>query len=424
MKAIIPLLAGALFAISATAQPQEANSINIMGLKILQSLVPPGSSTNITVSPYSIADMLHIIRLGTQGTTRTELDTVLGNSEQFNTTRTVLDKARPVKQSFISSTFSNKKESPFTLISARKLFVDNHFKINNAYTNQFEEEVIARQPFSENQEQARISINQWGAKSTNNLIKEIIPPTMDLSQSRIIAASALYFLGKWEVPFKKFATTKQDFLAPQGKTTVDMMSDKRIMPYKVIPGIGTSISLSYKWLQEPGSPEPVFIAVLPESKKTIGDFLGALSPRQLEQCIPDQKELVLLGLPKFKTDGDSLSINPGLQKAGPHELFIEGKANLSLISPTLLHLVNVLQKCFVSVDEEKTEAAAVTAGIIDECIPVSEPPFKTLTFDRPFLWFIYDKTTGSILFMGVQNNPGENDASRDSESLPPYIQNK
>ncbi len=409
MKTIIPFLTSCLFAIVTAGQAQETNPINAMGLNILQSLVPPGSNNNITVSPYSAADMLHIVRLGAQGNTRTEMDAVLGNAELFSSV-----------QSVISSLSSSQGKAPFTLTSARKLFIDQQFKINPGYASLFEESVVEAQPFSENPEQARTSINQWGSKATNKLIQEIIPPTMDLGKYRIIAANALYFLGKWEVPFRKSGTTRQDFHAPQGNTTVDMMFTKRPMPYKAVPGVGTSIALSYKRLQEPDKPEPVFIAILPEAQQSIGDFLAALSPRQLEQCIPDQKELVLLQLPKFKTDGGALSLSPGLQKFGLQDLFIDGQADLSLISTTPLYLDDVLQKCFVNVDEEKTEAAAVTAIPIEQCAPKSEPPFKTLTFDRPFLWFIYDKTTGTILFMGVQNNPEGGDA----ESLPPYIQNK
>ena len=66
-----------------------------------------------------------------------------------------------------------------------------------------------------------------------------------------------------------------------------------------------------------------------------------------------------------------------------------------------LVIYDVMQKSFVKVDEKGTEAAAATSVVIG---PTSAPP--SITFDRPFLFAIRERFSGTILFMGVIGDPG------------------
>ena len=83
-----------------------------------------------------------------------------------------------------------------------------------------------------------------------------------------------------------------------------------------------------------------------------------------------------------------------------------GKADFSGISGVPLLISNVRQRTFIEVNEEGTEAAAVTAANIDSSGPEIRPPkpFR-MVVDHPFLFIIEDMQTGTILFMGLVHNP-------------------
>jgi serpin B len=96
-----------------------------------------------------------------------------------------------------------------------------------------------------------------------------------------------------------------------------------------------------------------------------------------------------------------------LQELGMKTPFDTDKANFSGISSDQLYISAVLQKTFVEVKEEGTEAAAVTGIAVDEAsgIPMPPPRRFQMIVDRPFLFLIEDNQTGTILFMGVIYDP-------------------
>ena len=69
-----------------------------------------------------------------------------------------------------------------------------------------------------------------------------------------------------------------------------------------------------------------------------------------------------------------------------------------------LYLDDVLQKAYLAIDEEGTEAAAVTVVIAKEGAALDPPPIYDFTADHPFYFVIRDNTSGRILFAGKYNN--------------------
>jgi len=111
-----------------------------------------------------------------------------------------------------------------------------------------------------------------------------------------------------------------------------------------------------------------------------------------------------LMLPKFKMEF-SATLNTPLKTLGLKTAFTDN-ANFSGISSTQLCISEVLQKSFVEVNEQGTEAAAVTGIMFDTASMHMEcpKPFEMIV-DRPFLFTIEDEDTDAILFIGVINNP-------------------
>jgi serpin B len=111
-----------------------------------------------------------------------------------------------------------------------------------------------------------------------------------------------------------------------------------------------------------------------------------------------------LNLPKFRLEY-SVQLKSPLQALGMKTAFDPLQADFSGIAPQL-YISAVLQKTFVEVKEEGTEAAAVT-GIDVEAAGIEMPPphpFEMIV-NRPFLFLIEDNQTGTILFMGVMHDP-------------------
>jgi serine protease inhibitor len=100
-----------------------------------------------------------------------------------------------------------------------------------------------------------------------------------------------------------------------------------------------------------------------------------------------------------------LLLNQPLQGLGMQDAFIPGTANFSGMSGDPLVVSEVIQKSFVEANEQGTEAAAVTT--IQMRASVMMRPLKPfeMVADRPFFFVISDKTTGTILFMGIVNDP-------------------
>jgi serpin B len=111
-----------------------------------------------------------------------------------------------------------------------------------------------------------------------------------------------------------------------------------------------------------------------------------------------KKKQVTLSIPKFKITS-TLSLKPLLEEMGLTDPF-SSRANFSDIDGTQnLQLTDVLQKCFLSVNENGTEAGVATAASIGLKSSLATPP-ELFTADHPFLFFVADKVTGTFLFLG------------------------
>jgi serpin B len=113
--------------------------------------------------------------------------------------------------------------------------------------------------------------------------------------------------------------------------------------------------------------------------------------------------MVALKLPKFQFEA-SFGLVETLSKMGMRDAFDPQLADFSGMDGSHnLNISNVLHKAFVAVDEEGTEAAAATAVIVGEtAMPVMD---VELTVDRPFIFIIRDKPSGTVLFVGRVLNP-------------------
>jgi serpin B len=234
-------------------------------------------------------------------------------------------------------------------------------------------------------------INKWVEEKTRGKIKKLIDELNE--DMRLILVNALYFNGRWTEPFDKEHTSQADFFLSGGATKqVPMMYRKDSIPFCQGAGF-KAVALPYgeerlsMYIFVPEDTER-FMASL--SAESWNSWLAEFSPRE-----------VALYLPRFKADYDA-SLAEALSSMGMGIAFSD-RADFSAMTPdNNWTIYDVIHKATIEVDEEGTEAAAVT-GVVVGITSYTEP--LEVRADRPFFFAIRDDLTGTVLFMGKIANP-------------------
>jgi len=240
-----------------------------------------------------------------------------------------------------------------------------------------------------NSPQAIATINEWVDTNTNGKIRKIVE-SID-SQTLLFLINAIYFKGNWQDKFDKSMTRPGVFHLPNGsEKQVQMM--RREGEYSYFRGENfEATSLPY------GDGRVSMYIFLPNQDSNLNKFLGNLNTENWKGWISqfgNRRHDMML--PRFKLEYE-VSLNDTLKALGM-EIAFGGGANFSGIGPGLF-INEVKHKTFVEVNEEGTEAAAVTVGSLATSVP---PAFRV---DRPFFFTIYDAETETILFMGTVTEP-------------------
>jgi serpin B len=162
---------------------------------------------------------------------------------------------------------------------------------------------------------------------------------------------------------------------------------------------------NYQALQLPYSGEEVVMQVfLPRKNSTIENLLAGLKPEDLDLLEKSYAQDVNVFLPRFKMETSYDLIEP-LKSMGLNLPFRGG--DFSKMAGERLEISKIIQKAFVELKEEGTEAAAVTVIMMRTESSINENPVYVPEFraDRPFFFVIREKSTGLILFTGVVENP-------------------
>ena len=239
-------------------------------------------------------------------------------------------------------------------------------------------------------------INNWVSESTNGKIPTIVD---QISPDMIMyLINAIYFKGSWQEKFEASKTSKMSFLKNDGSVlSTDFMNIQKsfnIVDNDKLQGI----ELPY------GNGQFSMFVLLPSKEQTANDFVKRLKDNDELGGIYSQfaKAETNLFFPKFKFSYQN-KLNDELSKLGMGIAFT-GEADFTGISDKSLRVDEVKQKAFIEVNEEGTEAAAVTSIGVRV---TSMPMVHTLKFDRPFVFFIRENNCGLILFTGIINDPSK-----------------
>lgn len=372
-----------------TEAADDLSPIGALGLKLLDSAVKSGDK-NPVISPLSAYICLAMAMNGADKATLSAFESLMGaDTEYVNLIcRTAAD---------MLSSIGNGTE----LSLACSAWVDDAALINEEYlqaiATNMEADVFQADLSTAD---AIKAINGWVNARTNGLIPVLHEqPYQD--SIMLVLLNALYMNAEWEQPFMGYSTFDSSFTTGDGKTEqtsfMRMTSDIRCIRMEGAYGA----LLPYK------DGRLAFIALLPESGSA-GELLSRITQEQLHQAILSAEyELAFLKLPKFDFSYERL-MTDDLAALGLEDAFDPDRADFTPTGrgPTgELYISSVFQKVRIQVNEEGTQAAAVTE--IAEAAGAALIDPTELCFDRPFIYAVVDTETGVPLFLGTYDSPAK-----------------
>ena len=247
--------------------------------------------------------------------------------------------------------------------------------------------------FAGTPEESRVMINDWVSEETGEKIKDLLPPGTIDGSTRLVLTNAIYFNASWSWPFSKKDTQNRPFhLAEGGRVDVPMMSETSDDFYGYARGNG------YQAVDVPYSLGEMSMTVLLPDEGTFGEFEDSLNADALDKILDDiEIDYLKLTMPLFKFESE-FSLVETLAGMGMTDAF-GARADFSGMTGSKdLQISAIVHKAFVSVDEEGTEAAAATVVAVPMSGPTKEP--IPVTVNRPFIFLIRDRATGTVLFLG------------------------
>ncbi|HWH17006.1 MAG TPA: serpin family protein [Allosphingosinicella sp.] len=245
-------------------------------------------------------------------------------------------------------------------------------------------------------DQAIATINAWAEEKTAGRIKGLLARANITPDTRLILTNSIYFKADWLRPFSANSTRQRPFLLPYGRSIEATMMRQR-GHFRVLR------QDEFEALEAPYKGEELsMILFVPKRPDGLQRFESGLTGERLNGWIDalrtEQPGDIEFVMPKLQLTTKA-SLVPELQALGMRRAFTD-QAQLSGIAPARLRVSDVIHQTFLLVDEKGTEAAAVTAPIIEI---VSMP--RQFHADRPFFFLIRDNRSGTILFMGRIEDP-------------------
>ncbi|QXD14207.1 serpin family protein [Rhodocaloribacter litoris] len=356
---------------------------NGFGLRLFRTLHEAEPGQNLFISPLSVSMALGMTLNGAAGETRAAMEATLGKTglseEAINAAyRDLIDlltRLDPEVRLDIANSIWYRQG--FNVLPG---FLD----LNRTYFDAEVRGLDFRDPAT-----VRV-INNWVKEKTQGKIDRIIEQVAPDHMMYLI--NAIYFKGAWQYAFDRNATRDAPFHNLDGtSTTVPMMTLEGTLPVYGAEGF-SAVDLPY------GDSLFSMTIVLPavgaerDVNALAASLDGATWEAWIRQLAPQKVKLLL---PRFKLTYDA-SLKQALAKMGMEVAFTDD-ADFSRMTPERVRISDVLHKTFVEVNEEGTEAAAVTGVIIEV---TSMPRTTVIEVNRPFLFFIRERHSGTILFMG------------------------
>ena len=366
---------------------------NTFGIKLFKNLVETSDDDqeNIIISPLSISGALGMTYNGADGETKEAMENTL---ELHGMSVQEIDEGfKSIIDGLTSVDPDVTLNIPNSIWYRDGFFVEPNF----IYTNQ-EYFYAQTHPLNFNDPASVDIINNWVAENTNQKITTILDEIS--AQAVMFLINAVYFNGTWVYEFDEQYTQPETFYLSNGTTKeVDMMKQNATLSYSNNE-LFEAVELYY------GRGNYSMVIMLPKEGNEPEDIISEMDQDSWIMWMDNFGEAnIQLTMPKFKLRYEK-RLNQNLIDLGMGVAFSPGQADFSKINPDFqLFISFVRHKTFVDVNEEGTEAAAVTiVGIELTSAEGGDTPYH-LNVDKPFVFAIKERDTKSIIFMGKVMEP-------------------
>jgi len=351
--------------------------------------VNSSATGNYVVSPLSLQFVLGMILDGSQGQTADEICEVLGFGAGD------VPAVNEYCKSLLDQLPSLDKKT--TLKIANAVVVNKQYNLLADYkktvTNYYDAYVESISFAGGN---AVNKINSWCSRNTAGLIPKIVDNLPDDTIACLL--NALYFKSKWQDPFSKSSTSPEVFTNEFGVVShINTMKKEKRYPYGW-NDIFQAVRIPY------GNGAFSFVVLLPLEGYKVSDVSewlrnsGADGWNSFIRTM--QSAQVDLWLPRFENEY-GIDLVKLLESMGIKTAFNPTQADFSLMTDTGAYVSRILQKAVIKVDEEGSEAAAVTIGTIAPTSAGPDPDGNVVFHaDHPFLYLITESSSGAVLFAG------------------------
>ncbi len=368
------------------AAAPEGGGAAELGFELLRA---NAGAENPVVSPVSAYFALAMAANGGGGETLSQLEGLLGGSmDEVNAACSALQ--RHLRETAGST----------VLTSANSMWVDEGTQVEDGYlaavTGALDSEVY-RCDLST----AMDDINSWVKKETKGLIPKLLEEPLG-PETAMVLMNALYLNAAWQEEFDPYDTFERPFHTGRGDVRTDFLN---ALPTEqtYLQGEGMEgVLLPYD------DGKTAFVALRPTDGRTGRELARDLDGETFGRVLESGSQVKMdLGLPKFTAEC-SWELKDALESLGVTDAFDMAKADFSAMGSRdgqPLYLSRVVQKVKLAVNEKGTEAAAVTAAVMDAGSAMPEEPPVELIFDTAFVYAVVDLESGAPLFLGLYTGP-------------------
>ena len=374
-----------------------ANDNNGFTLNFFQSLNGKTKNRSIICSPLSITYVLSMVNDAATGTTEQELEQTLGFHK--GGIQAVNDYCKNLIDNLPHV------DEKVQLNIANAIFVNDKYQLKKLFQQDMANYYDAKAEALDFSSPSTLDrINGWCDEKTRGMIPNILEQVDPRTVSYLL--NAIYFKADWASMFEKNETREEVFTTPDGETRVPLMHQNVYMNY-LRNDTYAAVSIPY------GNGRWMMTVMLPEEGKTTDDVISSLaasgwSTDFLKNPLREARRYAVdLKLPRFETafdTDDAGGLIELLMGMGIRRAFDGNSAEIpNMCENGNLYISMMKQKAKIKVNEEGSEAAAVTIAGLNFSSAVAdtqEPPKATFHANRPFVYLIHEQSSGVILFVG------------------------
>ena len=376
------------------SETEYVRSGNMLGARMLDRLQERHGGSFL-ISPLSTQIALGLMAAGADGETQEEVVSFLGFGDDAQSTIQYLSSLSG--QLKLADRKSDLQLS--NLIMLNKDFGSEFRPGYKEYISSFPEAELMSFNFRKEHDEAARKANEWSSRQTAGMIPELM--TAEELQKNPVAyvVNALYFKSSWTKPFKKENTRTEEFTClDRTSRRTPMMNQRDVFRYYEKDGI-KALHMDY------GNGAFCYTAILPDDMADLPAVCGQLADGLLEEIQDNSNPVTVeVSIPKYKTEM-TVDMKELCKAMGLTRPFDVDKANFGnmMSSDRRVAVTAFTQLLSINVDESGSEAAAVSKGELGQPTAGEEEKeeYKVFKADHPFVYAIYETSSGALLFMGI-----------------------